>query len=104
MCKDGIDGSFQRANDGIQEPLDGIAIFPTSRPVLPFESRPADHRIRQLTFISAARVGLRSYRTSRCWMSISQHKGDTTLFGPKSSLPGTPASPRVLFRRSPGAA
>ena len=65
MCNDGIDGSFQRANDGIQEPLDGIAIFPTSRPVLPFESRPADHRIRQLTFISAARKGLRSYKDAQ---------------------------------------
>ena len=61
-CNDGIDGSFQRANDGIQEPIDGIAIFPGADPDLPFESRSAAHRVRQLTFVGAAREVRRAYK------------------------------------------
>jgi len=37
MCNDGIDRSFQRTNDGIEKPLDGIATCPASDPALPFE-------------------------------------------------------------------
>ena len=83
MCNDGIDGSFQRANDGIQEPLDGIAIFPASRPVLPFESQPADHQVRQLTFISADRAGLRSNKDAQMLDGDQPAPGRHDTFPPK---------------------
>lgn len=83
MCNDGIDGSFQRANDGIQEPIDGIAIFPASRSVLSFQSRPADQRTRQLPFISAARVGLRSYKDAQMLYCDQAAHGRHDTFRPK---------------------
>lgn len=83
MCNDGIDGSFQIANDGIQEPHDGIAIFPTSRPVLPFESRSADHQVRQLTFINADCAGLRSYKDAQMLDGDQPAPGRHDTFPPK---------------------
>jgi len=76
---DGIDGSLQRGDDGIEEPLDGITILPAPGPSLPVGPR-ASGCWTQLTFISANRQS-RTHQTDSPMLDGDSHaRGTPDIF------------------------